>query len=79
VARTEDRRCSYRVLVGSPEEWKHLEDRGVDGSMILKWVLKNWDGVVDWIGLAQKWGWVAGCCECGSDPSGSVKCGEFLD
>jgi hypothetical protein len=22
---------------------------------------------------------VAGCCECGNEPSGSVKCGEFLD
>jgi hypothetical protein len=22
---------------------------------------------------------VAGCCECGNEPSGSIKCGEFLD
>jgi len=22
---------------------------------------------------------VAGTCECGNEPSGSVKCGEFLD
>jgi len=21
---------------------------------------------------------VTGCCECGSEPSGSIKCGEFL-
>jgi hypothetical protein len=21
----------------------------------------------------------AGCCECGNEPSGSIKCGEFLD
>jgi hypothetical protein len=25
------------------------------------------------------WGSVAGACECGSEPSGSVKSGEFLD
>jgi len=24
--------------------------------MILKWVFRNWDGDVDWIGLAQKKG-----------------------
>jgi hypothetical protein len=24
-------------------------------------------------------GQVVGCCECGSEPSGSVKCREFLD
>jgi len=78
VARMEDRRSSYRGLVGRLEEWIHLEDRGVDGSIILKWVVKNWDGV-DWIGLAQERGRVAGCCERGNEPSGSVKCGEFLD
>jgi hypothetical protein len=22
---------------------------------------------------------VAGCCECGNEPSGSVKCGKFLE
>ena len=29
----------------------------------------------DWIGLGQ----VAGACECGEEPSGSIKRGEFLD
>jgi hypothetical protein len=24
-------------------------------------------------------GWVAGTCEYGKEPSGSIKCGEFLD
>ena len=32
-------------------------------------------GCMDWIELAQ----VAGTCECGNEPSGSIKCGEFLD
>ena len=79
MAHTEDRRYSYRALVGRSEGWNHLEDLGVDGSMILKWVFKNWGGGVDWIGLAQKRGRVAGCCECCNESSGSVKCGEFLD
>ena len=25
------------------------------------------------------YGQLAGTCECGNEPSGSVKCGEFLD
>ena len=34
-------------------------------------------GGMDWIELAQ--GQVAGNCECSNEPSGSIKCGEFLD
>ena len=36
-------------------------------------------GYADWIGLAQDMGQVAGACECGEEPSGSIKRGEFLD
>jgi hypothetical protein len=32
-------------------------------------------GCVDWIELVQ----VAGTFECGNEPVGSIKCGEFLD
>jgi hypothetical protein len=31
-----------------------LKDRGVDGRIILKWVLKEWVGGMDWIDLAQE-------------------------
>jgi len=36
----------------------HLQDPGVDGRIILKWILREKDGVVDWIFLVQdrdKW------------------------
>jgi len=33
---------------------------------------------MDWINLAQDRGLVAGTCECGNEPLGSIKCGEFL-
>jgi hypothetical protein len=54
-----------------------LGDPGVDGRIILKWIFKKWDGGMDWIELPQ--GQVAGSCEYGNEPSGSIKCGEFLD
>jgi hypothetical protein len=39
----EDSRGAYKVLVGKPEGRRLLEDRGVDGRIILKWILQKWD------------------------------------
>jgi hypothetical protein len=36
-------------------------------------------GGKNWIDLAQDMGQVAGTCACGNEPSGSIKCSEFLD
>jgi hypothetical protein len=48
-----EKRGAYRILVGDLREGDHLGDPGVDGRTILKWILKKWDGGVDWIELAQ--------------------------
>ena len=40
-------------MVGRPEEKDHLEDPGIDGRIILKYIFKQWDGGMDWIYLAQ--------------------------
>jgi len=36
-----------------------------------------WVYGLDWAGLGYRQ--VADACECGNEPSGSVKCGEFID
>jgi hypothetical protein len=56
-----------------------LGDPGVDGTIILNWIIKKWDESVDWIELAQDYGQVAGSCKCGNEPSGAIKCGKFFD
>jgi hypothetical protein len=39
----------FAILVGKSEGRNHLEDPGVDGRIILKWIVKKWDGGMDWI------------------------------
>ena len=38
---------------GNHSERKHLEDLGVDGRIILKWIFKKWDSSLYWIELAH--------------------------
>jgi hypothetical protein len=66
-------------LVGKPERKRSL------GRTRCRWVdnirmdLQEVEcGYMDWIWMAQD-RQVAEACECGNEPSGSVKCGEFLD
>jgi hypothetical protein len=48
-----ERRRLYRVCWGNLSEREHLEDQGVDGKTILRWIFREWDGVVDHIDLVQ--------------------------
>ena len=50
VARMEERRVVYSVLVGQPEGRGHLEYPDVDGRIILRWICGKWG--MDWINLA---------------------------
>jgi hypothetical protein len=39
---------------GNLRERDHLEDAGVDGRIILRWILRKWDvGSMNWIELDQ--------------------------
>ena len=44
---------------GNLRERDHSEDPGTEGRIILKWIFEKWDGVMEWIDLAQdrdRWG-----------------------
>ena len=44
----------YRVLVGKLEEKNHLEDPGIDGRIIIRWIFSKWRcESMDWIDLAE--------------------------
>jgi hypothetical protein len=79
VARMRDGRGVYRVLVGKHEGKRPLvrpKRRWEDNNEMDLQELGC--GSMDWIELAQD-KQVAGTCECSNEPSGCIKCGEFLD
>jgi len=64
---------------GNLRERDHLEDPGVDGRIIIRHIFRQWD-VRAWTGLISLGiGQVAATCECGNEPSGSIKCWESCD
>ena len=75
----EERGGAYRVLVGKPEERARLEDLGLNGRIILKWISKDavrraWTGLI-WIRTKE----VAGCCFRANERLYSIKFGNFLN
>ena len=50
VACMGDRRGAYGVWWGDLKERDHLEDVGIDGRLILRWIFKKWGGEA-WTGL----------------------------
>jgi hypothetical protein len=56
-----------------------LEDLGIDGSIILKWIVTLWDGGMNWIDLNQDREIRRTFLNAEIKPSCSLKCGELLD
>ena len=58
---------------GNRRERDHWGNLGVDGWIILGWISRRWD-VGMWTGLGwSRQGQVADACECGNEPSVSIK------
>jgi len=60
---------------GNLRERDLLDDPGVDGRIIFRWIFRKRD-----VGVWTGWSWlriVTG--EWGKERSGSIKCGEFLE
>jgi hypothetical protein len=72
VARIGERRVSHRNVL----ERYRLEDIGMDGRILLKWIFSKQDEVVDWIGPGQVH--VAVYCEHDNRTTGSSRCGKFF-
>ena len=53
MARMEEERDVHKVLVGKPEGKSHWGDQDVDERIILRWILRKWEGVV-----GTGWGWI---------------------
>ena len=64
--------------MGDLRERNKLKNLGVDGSLVLKWVLSE----MERRGLdrsVSRQGLLSGSCDCGNEPSGSIKCEKFLE
>ena len=60
-------------------EGDHLENPGVEGSIILRWIFRRWDvRTWNWIELFQDRDMWWARVKCGNEPSGSIKCREFF-
>ena len=68
-----------RFWWGNLRERDQWGDQDVDGRIILRWILRTWEGIWGLDGVGSGQGQVAGACEYSNELSGSIKCGEFLD
>ena len=74
-----ERRGAYRVLVEKAGGRKLLGKprHRREGNIKMDFREVGWGA---WTGsIWLRTGMVVGCCKCGNEPSGFIKCGEFID
>ena len=65
--------------MGDQRERDYFEDLGVDGRIILKWIVKKKDGEAKTGLLWLRTGTVTGTCKCGDELPDFIKGKKFLD
>jgi hypothetical protein len=78
VERIGEKRGAYRVLMGNPKQRGHLEDLRVDGNIILKLILKKYNGRACSILCGTGGGHTSVSYEHGAEVSRSIKGGTYL-
>ena len=66
-------------MLGKDEEKADLEDLGVDGRILLEWILKMWNGRTRTNLILSGQRQVLGCSVYGNEISCFIKCGGFPD
>jgi len=79
VALMRERSGAYRLWWGDLRKIDRLEKLGVDERIILKWMFRNCYHKVLTVLLCLRVGIGGSTCECGVEPSGSIKCNGFID
>jgi hypothetical protein len=69
----------YGVMVGKPEGKRPLGRPRHKWEDNIRMDLQKWDVGYGLDRVGSRQGQVAGTRACGDEPSGSIKCGEFLD
>jgi hypothetical protein len=68
-----------QLLFEKPKERVHLEELGVDGKIIFKYILRKWSGIVCTGFMCFSIGTNCRPLSTCHKPSGSIKGGDFID
>jgi len=47
------RKVGVGLWMGNLKDRDHLQDSDLEWRIILRWIIKKWNGSIDWVNLAQ--------------------------